>query len=631
MGSYLFVGNPENPEGIYNTNVYCKQTANFFEDQDWLSFWELTYGEGIPSQVIMNQTIMVIFDDGIKLWKPHGYLAACGDFNNNEWSEKITIDDKLREQADWKLAKLSDCSRYLFLPFKDNSIYAMTGKVNLETGEIDEQTEIRLPGKGRVNCKFVSKFGIFIEQNGVIFFNCWGSKLWHPITISLTTSIVMDMESEFQFRNYKFYSIEYGRLCSVTIECDVTSEVKVSKSLLHNFADDSINVDGLPLPKLNISISKDSALVIVHYETTTNDDGEAYHNFKVFAQDKLVNSYTIKDIQFSHDYFEFHVLGPYFALTNEHTYYVLKIDEAELSIIDTGVGVYDSANRDYLYLDYWGVVEKILKYQLEELGKEDFEITQDVLNFLTFGPNIINAISESISSVTQIYVSILQRLVSIFGENPRLAAGLILGIETNILYYKGEEHTSSKKVLLKLADSKDSAKEILDLVHTLEQLMNEEKPDLFEGFNARFGHGQEFEEYFDWPSTAVEPTWYGLSDLDSSKWPEIGVLKRMGYAVGSKDGISDHGRRCELLDFIFLSSKLPFVHSYEHMLEWGAASSSTRLKKMANSMATFGRNMRRNGYFAALERYDKDLAYLKDRYYDPGFSGGSWNWPNTEE
>jgi hypothetical protein len=105
----------------------------------------------------------------------------------------------------------------------------------------------------------------------------------------------------------------------------------------------------------------------------------------------------------------------------------------------------------------------------------------------------------------------------------------------------------------------------------------------------------------------------------------------MGYAVGSKDGISDHGRRCELLDFIFLSSKLPFVHSYEHMLEWGAASSSTRLKKMANSMATFGRNMRRNGYFAALERYDKDLAYLKDRYYDPGFSGGSWNWPNTEE
>ena len=630
MGSYLFVGTPGNSDVIYNTNVYCKQTANFFEDQDWLSFWELTYGEGIPSQVIMNQTIMVIFDDGIKLWNPHGHLAAVGDFDNNEWSEKITIDDKLREQADWKLAKLSDCGKYLFLPLKNNSLYAMTGKVNLETGEIDEQTEIRLPGKERVNCNFVSKYGIFIEQNGAILFNLWGSQLWHPITISVCISHVSDLESESQFRYFKFYSIEQGKLFSVSIECDITSEFKVTKSLVHNFADGSINVDGLPLPKLNVSISKDSALVIVHYETTTNDGGNTYHNFKVFAQDELVNSYTIKDIQFSHDYFELHALGPYFALTNERTYYVLKIDEVELSIIDTGVDVYDSANKDYLYLDYWGVVEKILNYQLEELDKEGFEITEDVLNFLTFGPNIINAISESRVSVTQIYVSILQKLVSIFGGNPRLAAGLILGIETDILYYKGEELTSSKKVLLQLADSKDSAKEILDLVHTLEQLMNEEKPDRFEGLNARFGHGQEFEEYFDWPSTAVEPTWYGLSDLDSSEWPKTGVLKRMGYAVGSKDGIRDHGRRCELLDFIFLSSKLPFVHSYEHMLEWGAASSSTRLKKMANSMATFGRNMRRNEYTTALERYDKDLAYLKYRYYDPGFSGGSWNWPNTE-
>ena len=143
--------------------------------------------------------------------------------------------------------------------------------------------------------------------------------------------------------------------------------------------------------------------------------------------------------------------------------------------------------------------------------------------------------------------------------------------------------------------------------------------------------GREIEEYFDWPSTEVTPSWFGLSNLDSSEWAKIGVLKRMGYAVGSKDGISDHGRRCELLDFIFLSSKLPFVHSYEHMRDWGAASSSTRLKKMANSMATFGRNMRRKEYFTALEKYDKDLAYLKDRYYDPGFSGESWNWPNTKE
>ena len=629
MGSYLFVGNPENPDLIYNTNVYCKQTANFFEDQDWLSFWELTYREGIPSQVIMNQTIMVIFEDGIKLWNPHGYLGLAGDFHNKEWSEKITITDKLCEQANWKLAKLSDCGESLFLPFKNDSLYAMTGEVNLETGKVDAETEIKLPGKGLVNCKFVSKYGVFIEQNGTIFFKLFESEMWHPITISSRISNVTDLESEVQNRYFKFYSIEKGKLFSISIECDISSELKVKKSFVHNFADESINGNDLLLPNLNISISKDLNLVVVHYETTKSDIG-AYHNFKVFAQDKLVNSYTIKDIDFSHDPFEFHTLGPYFALNNERTFYVLKIDEIELNIIDMGVDVYDSANNHYLYLDYWGVVEKILNYQLEELSEADFEINQDHLNFLTFGPNIINAISENRFSVTQIYVSILQKLISIFTDNSSLAKEMTHGIETNILFYKGEELSSSKKVLLELAESEDIAKEILSLVYSLEQLMNDEKPDLFLEFNARFGHGQEFEEYFEWPSTKIEPIWYGLSDLDSSEWPKIGVLKRMGYAVGAQDGIRDNKRRCEILDYIFLSSKLPFVHSYEHMRDWGPAESSARLKKMANAMASFGRNMRRKRYLTALERYDHDLAYLKDKYYDPRFREGSWNWPTTD-
>ena len=184
MGSYLFVGNPENPEGIYNTNVYCKQTANFFEDQDWLSFWELTYGEGIPSQVIMNQTIMVIFEDGIKLWKPHGHLAAVGDFREKEWSEKITIDNKLRTQADWKLARLSDCGRHLLSPLKGDSFFALTGTVNLEAGKIDDLTKIKLPKKGHYNCNLISEYGIFIEQEGIIFFTSKKAKIWHPITMS---------------------------------------------------------------------------------------------------------------------------------------------------------------------------------------------------------------------------------------------------------------------------------------------------------------------------------------------------------------------------------------------------------------------------------------------------------------
>ena len=140
--------------------------------------------------------------------------------------------------------------------------------------------------------------------------------------------------------------------------------------------------------------------------------------------------------------------------------------------------------------------------------------------------------------------------------------------------------------------------------------------------------GREIEEYFDWPSTEATPSWVGLSNLDSSEWPKIGVLKRMGYSVASKGSISDR-RRKEILDYVFQSERLPFVHSCDHMIEWGAAKSVARLKKIANSMASFGRNMRRKGMNNPLRKYDDDLAYLKETYYLP--LNDSWNWPSTDE
>ena len=141
--------------------------------------------------------------------------------------------------------------------------------------------------------------------------------------------------------------------------------------------------------------------------------------------------------------------------------------------------------------------------------------------------------------------------------------------------------------------------------------------------------GNEIEEYFEWPSTDAEPSWYGLTNLDSSEWPKIGVLKRMGYSVGARESLTER-KRSEILDYIFQSSRLPFVHSYEHMVEWGPAKSTARLKKMANSIASFGRNMRRQNYYQALIKYDLDLDYLKKTYYDPFFDG-DWFWPNSDE
>jgi hypothetical protein len=147
-------------------------------------------------------------------------------------------------------------------------------------------------------------------------------------------------------------------------------------------------------------------------------------------------------------------------------------------------------------------------------------------------------------------------------------------------------------------------------------------------FDSLFGIA--IEEFFEWPSTEAEPSWHGLSDLDSSEWPKIGVMKRMGYSVAAKESLTPK-RRSEILDYIFQASRLPFVQSYEHMMEWGQAKSVARLKKMANSIASFGRNMRRQKNYNALFNYDTDLDYLKETYYDPFFDDEGFFWPTTDE
>jgi hypothetical protein len=138
----------------------------------------------------------------------------------------------------------------------------------------------------------------------------------------------------------------------------------------------------------------------------------------------------------------------------------------------------------------------------------------------------------------------------------------------------------------------------------------------------------EMSEYFDWPNTDVEPTWHGVSELDTSDWPRIGVLKTLGYHVSEKNPLLTENRS-KILDYVFSNSKLPFVKSYDHMLGWGPASSSSRLKKLANSLAAFGRREHKRGNKSPLSKYDEDLDYLKEKYYQPMFPN-DWVWPSTD-
>jgi len=141
---------------------------------------------------------------------------------------------------------------------------------------------------------------------------------------------------------------------------------------------------------------------------------------------------------------------------------------------------------------------------------------------------------------------------------------------------------------------------------------------------------EEFDEYFEWPSTDAEPSWYGIDDVDVDSWPKVGVLKMLGYSVGERGGVASQSVRSNLLDKAFLSSRLPFVKSYDHMKEWGPANSCTRLKKIANVLATISVREKRNGWKVPSGRRDEDLEYLKSKYYDNSPCSRNFDWPSTD-
>lgn len=147
----------------------------------------------------------------------------------------------------------------------------------------------------------------------------------------------------------------------------------------------------------------------------------------------------------------------------------------------------------------------------------------------------------------------------------------------------------------------------------------------------RFAEGHPALEYlsdfgFDWPSTYVSGK--GNTEIDDRNWPDIGLLKRMGYKVG-KSGIQNAEKRRKILEKVYESSDLPSVKSREHMAEWGTPKSCKRLQKMANSLATFCRNAKRNSYSSqqlAITHWELDLQWLREKFYQ---GHCSFSWPST--
>ena len=144
----------------------------------------------------------------------------------------------------------------------------------------------------------------------------------------------------------------------------------------------------------------------------------------------------------------------------------------------------------------------------------------------------------------------------------------------------------------------------------------------------KFAEGHPVFEYldncfFNWKTTHIVPSQGGTVN---GIWIKKGVLDDNGYHVGNA-GV-ERNERHRILTRVF-TTKLNNVTSLEYMDEWGTPNSRMRLKKMADSIATFACNAKgRNDadYQQAIDDWEEDLSWLKKTYYDGKFS---FDWRST--
>lgn len=128
-------------------------------------------------------------------------------------------------------------------------------------------------------------------------------------------------------------------------------------------------------------------------------------------------------------------------------------------------------------------------------------------------------------------------------------------------------------------------------------------------------------DHFEWPSTKAAP---GTGSFGSMEHAE-GILGYLGYHVG-KTGESSPVRRQSLLSRVFEGS-LPPINGPEYMEEWGKPDTPSRLRKMAESIASAVKSAKRRShadYSVAIDHWEQDLQFLYDRYYVGRFK---FHWP----
>jgi len=178
----------------------------------------------------------------------------------------------------------------------------------------------------------------------------------------------------------------------------------------------------------------------------------------------------------------------------------------------------------------------------------------------------------------------------------------------------GELRGTWKNCVAKLADKNDS-------------LWHESAEEILTAIEAEWDRRSRMmhpNEFFEWPSAEAEA---GNSKLVLDLSVSDGMLSYLDYRVGRTSGEIASIRQ-SILSRVF-EGRLPPVFPQAYMSSWGDPKSATRLRKLAESIASFVRNAKRRRDYKmddAIRDWESDLKFLYDRYYLGYFS---FAWPLT--
>lgn len=180
------------------------------------------------------------------------------------------------------------------------------------------------------------------------------------------------------------------------------------------------------------------------------------------------------------------------------------------------------------------------------------------------------------------------------------------------------EWNAAFSILLRYEDEDPNARNVVDARRHLSLIEAE--------WERRHGLSFGDPDYFPWPSTEIASA--SLADKPGSiVRHERGMLGYLGYHVGISSPLTT-AQRARLLGQIFMM-RLPPLNDLDYMASWGRPRSGPRLRKIAESIASFVKTAKRRTTVSldmAIGHWEADLIHMRRCYYDGNFD---FHWPKV--